>query len=383
MLVAAGSYDVARHRHAAHFRNLALRAEPNLSGHSQALWFDRLDQDYDNLRAALNWLETTDSSGALDLAAALAGYWDRRNLPQEGRRHLEPALDPSFSDSPRRFTALIGLGNIAALGGDFEMAKRAVDGACRLAEGLADRSSLILADLYVAIVREIFEGNQPVELLERVVVAASQAGMKQALAQAYHFLGMNRRQAGDFESALKYHDAARSAFHELGDSFSEAYAIGAMAYELWELGQTEEALDLTEEADRIHRLFGDMRGLALRDLHRALFALTSGRNLEARGLAVKAIDVLLQVGDRLYVSEALVVLGNAELALGNTTRSPIVFGISESVCSRDPRTYKVWDENAVSRASDLLGEQFEEFRAEGRAIGWEGLPAFLDKITSQ
>ena len=47
-----------RRRHAEHFLALAEEAEPNLRG-SPGGWLDRLEHEHDNLRAALDWLETS------------------------------------------------------------------------------------------------------------------------------------------------------------------------------------------------------------------------------------------------------------------------------------------------------------------------------------
>ena len=47
---------MVRRRHAEFFLALAEEAEPWLRGPEQAAWFERLDAENDNLRAALSWL---------------------------------------------------------------------------------------------------------------------------------------------------------------------------------------------------------------------------------------------------------------------------------------------------------------------------------------
>ena len=55
--------------------------------------FDRLEQDHDNLRAALQWLiEQSDAERALQLAFALTGLWGMRGYLTEGRDRLARAL---------------------------------------------------------------------------------------------------------------------------------------------------------------------------------------------------------------------------------------------------------------------------------------------------
>src|SRR5262249_40607645 len=54
-LVTAGEVEQARRRHMAYFLQLAEQAEPGLQGREQVTWLERLDLEYPNLRAALEW----------------------------------------------------------------------------------------------------------------------------------------------------------------------------------------------------------------------------------------------------------------------------------------------------------------------------------------
>jgi non-specific serine/threonine protein kinase len=83
-------------RHADYFRALAQEAEPHLSGAEQLTWLHRLEQEHDNLRAALQWLLESDQvTLALHFESALASFWMMRNHMSEGHRWLEKALTDS------------------------------------------------------------------------------------------------------------------------------------------------------------------------------------------------------------------------------------------------------------------------------------------------
>ena len=67
------------------------RGRSELEGPDQPRWLDRLDEEHDNIRAALSWLlQQADGAGmALRMCAALGEYWYLRGHIGEGRRWLE------------------------------------------------------------------------------------------------------------------------------------------------------------------------------------------------------------------------------------------------------------------------------------------------------
>ena len=78
-LAAAGEEAEARDRHLAYFVALAEAADPELKSQQQMIWLTHLDQEQDNLRAALTWSQTPDRAGeSLRLVAALGHYWEMR-----------------------------------------------------------------------------------------------------------------------------------------------------------------------------------------------------------------------------------------------------------------------------------------------------------------
>ncbi len=82
-----------RELHAAHFLRLAETAEPELTRPNQAAWLERLDEENDNIRAALAWcVEADEVELALRFGSALVRFWSIRGLMTEGRRWLREAL---------------------------------------------------------------------------------------------------------------------------------------------------------------------------------------------------------------------------------------------------------------------------------------------------
>ena len=94
-LAESGEREATQAAHAAYYLALAEEAELALGGPQQLLWLERLEREYDNLRAALHWLRLQGSSAgvggeaaelALRLETALSWFWIVRGYQNDGRR---------------------------------------------------------------------------------------------------------------------------------------------------------------------------------------------------------------------------------------------------------------------------------------------------------
>ena len=77
-LFESGEGEKARDRHLQAFIDLAEKAEPEIRSFDQLTWLDRLDEEIDNLRSALEWARERERESFLRLASALWRFWDIR-----------------------------------------------------------------------------------------------------------------------------------------------------------------------------------------------------------------------------------------------------------------------------------------------------------------
>src|SRR5438067_3553320 len=103
-LAVNGEMEVARQAHALYYLALVEQAAPHLKGSEQGRWFARLQQELDNLRAALAWLLEAARQGprseegrqqaerALRLCIALFWFWDAHGQLREAWTFLKQAL---------------------------------------------------------------------------------------------------------------------------------------------------------------------------------------------------------------------------------------------------------------------------------------------------
>ncbi len=82
-LFESGEGEKARDQHLKAFIELAEKAEPEIRSFNQLIWLDRLDEEIDNLRAALEWSQERDKELFLQLASAIWRFWDIRGHPAD------------------------------------------------------------------------------------------------------------------------------------------------------------------------------------------------------------------------------------------------------------------------------------------------------------
>ena len=143
----AGEAAAVRNWHRDWFLELVERAEPNLQGPEQAIWFERLETEHDNLRAALAWSET-DSGGleaGLRLAAPMWWFWILRGHLREGRDRLERMLALSPAPTVARAKALQGAGYLAFAQGDYDHARALMEESLVLSRQLGDKRGIAIA----------------------------------------------------------------------------------------------------------------------------------------------------------------------------------------------------------------------------------------------
>jgi hypothetical protein len=140
---------IAHERHYAFYLALAEASEQELKGRNQLEWLGRLEQEHDNLRAALQWaLESDDfvcddDELVLRLAAALRWFWRMRGHFYEGRDRLNAALQCSpDSRTAARASALLGKSMLENAIGDLGAARIPAEESLSIFRELGDQECL-------------------------------------------------------------------------------------------------------------------------------------------------------------------------------------------------------------------------------------------------
>jgi tetratricopeptide (TPR) repeat protein len=157
------------------------------------LWMDLLEQDHDNLRAALTW----SAQGAaplpgLRIATALLSFWFMHGYLREGRDRLQTALAAAdtLADAPTLGRGLAALGFLLAVQGQFAEARARLESALTISRDIPNGAvaAFALRSLgFLASVATDYEAAAG--LLEESLAIARGIGSLMDVAMALIFLG--------------------------------------------------------------------------------------------------------------------------------------------------------------------------------------------------
>jgi len=262
-LETAGETDEVQRRHLEHYAAVAKACfDETLQGHDD---FDRLEEERENLRLALDVALKTDADLALELARRLMPSWTQRGELREGRERLAAAL-PGASDAstPARAWALRAAALLASQQSDLETANRLGSEALSLFHALGDRrgAGATLTVLgYTAVRRGDY--SEARRLFDEAVDLLGGPGDEQPQRSARMQLANLMSLEGDHGRALTLHREIVASVRREGSTFSLAIALGNLGNAEAAAGETEEARRSREESIALHRETGHKPALAV------------------------------------------------------------------------------------------------------------------------
>ena len=356
----SGKLAETRSEHASWFVELAEHVDVASRTGDQNAWFDQLEADNDNLRAALDWAEESgDGELMLRLATALWGFWAMRGQIAEGTRALGDAVALSGRRPAR---ALLGLCTLRVLRGHSDGLLEDAQEALRATEELGDDYSLaqawnLLGRVQGGLLGSMEEGERAwwrgLEHADRGGYRAERAESiawllistifgplpaPDGIARAKEFL----RQAGDDPTIRAWCDVERSVLEAMrGDVVlaRELLAEGTAALE--ELGLKLWAANTAQEAFLVEHVAGE-----------------PGAAIETLRASVEALE---QMGERGFLSTVAGFLAHALIAVGEDEEAERFSRISEQAAAPDDvPSHVIW---RTARAK-LLARRGEHEAAE-------------------
>jgi len=141
-----GEGEAMRDRHMQALLKHAEKAEPEIRGANQLFWLDRVEAEYENMRAALEWSREHNLDACLRLVGALWRFWDLRAYSIEAIEWFEQSLaltqdQHSIARARVLSRASVFFRNL----NDPKKARQFAEEAATLSRNLNERSSLAMA----------------------------------------------------------------------------------------------------------------------------------------------------------------------------------------------------------------------------------------------
>jgi tetratricopeptide (TPR) repeat protein len=327
--------EAIKRAHAEYFLALAEEAEPMLWGAEDAAWLDRLEQEHDNMRAALSWaIEHAEAELALRLGGALRWFWFAEGYYGEGRRWLEEALiQDSRTSAEARAKALDGVGWLAHEQGDMDRAQAVAEEVLQLSK-VASVGSVVAADskhMLGEAARLRGEHERATALIEESLAVHREAGDSRGIAWSLGSLANASADRGDHERANELYEEGLALSRELGAARPLGDFLISLGYEYLLEGDYERATALNEEAVALYRKRGHRGGLqaALDNLGWA--ALVGGDHDRAHDLHEESLALSRELGDKYTASESLEGVACSTGAKGDVERAGRLFGAAEAL----------------------------------------------------
>jgi predicted ATPase/class 3 adenylate cyclase len=285
-LAAGNDLDLTRRRHAEHFLDLAVEAEPHLTADDQVTWLDRCDREHANIRAALRWaIEAGETERAQASAGALWRFWQQRGHLAEGGTWLEEVLAMPSGRTAARAKALIGAGGIAWWQKDREAAGAFYEEAVAVERELGDPARLGEALYNQAFVVAGEDIGAAARLLDESLDLFRRAGHEPGVAQVLGMLVIRDAEAGDWGTVISRLEETTGIWRRVGDRLHLAFDLVWLAFARGRVGRREDARSAALEALELFREVDNPTGIGIVFVDLAFLATWEGRHEDAIRLA--------------------------------------------------------------------------------------------------
>jgi predicted ATPase/DNA-binding XRE family transcriptional regulator len=353
-LASSGEAEEVQRKHALYYLALAEAAQPEASGSPDGvgwwwLFLDQLEEEYDNLRAALGWaVQNREAETGARLAIALWRLWIERGHTSEGRQWMEAVL--------------------------------ALDGAQgRTGEALhklPTRTKAFL--LQVAGILAMVQGDHDhaVTRHEESMSVYREMGHKKGVSASLRELGLVAYERGDYERAVRLHEQSVALAREFGTTFGIAWSMRALADAVRAWGDLSRATTLLEESLALSRSLKNAWGIVRTLASLGSVACEAGEYARASGLYEESLELGRRVGLKLTILPCLEGLARVAVAQGRMERVAWLCGMAaalrEDVGWPLPEASRTEHQRTLAAARTALGKDaFTAAWAEGHALPLE------------
>jgi predicted ATPase/DNA-binding SARP family transcriptional activator len=377
-----GELNRVRRRHALYFVQLAEGVAPQLIGAAAPEALQRLNEEHDNLRAALGYALEHEPELGFQLVGALLRYWDSAGRGREARAWLDQALPHGKvgATTPAHARALLVLGRQLIDEGEHERAEEAFGSALSGARVHRLPRETAFALTQLSWLRAAAGDQEESRALGLEAVAAAQTAQDAWSERlALSMVAGTFVESGDLAQARRLFDRSLQLARQLGDRKTLITALTNSGWaairdgDLAGARQTiEEALELARET---HQLSSTLSALSLLGAEANL----SGDHERARRFLFEGLELGRETGRTIYLLEALTEVAFA-LAPSDAARAARILAAADHGYEERGIVRPTGEEDRVTKLRAALGETLGRVEHERQSASGSmlTLPAAID-----
>jgi predicted ATPase/Tfp pilus assembly protein PilF len=316
-----------------------------------AVLIDRLEDEHDNIRAALAWaLAAGETVPALRLTSALRPFWEVRGHLGEGARWLEDGLRLAPQSRTAAYWKAVGVsGTLAFHSGNYDRA------------------------------RERFA-----QMLE-IVLALDDAD---GIARAYSDLGTVAAAVEDLDRASELLGESADRFRAIGEHRRLAIVLGNLGHVAAQRGDYETAIEVTREALEIQEGFGDKQHASVSLLNLGTSSLEAGDTAGALEWLRRCVSVALELRYKEVLAYVLASLVRIRVAEGDHRLAARLSGATDALVDESgvgilARPYDLFRDAKEAARAAIGDEAFEAEYSTGRSVTLEEVLADAGMVERQ
>src|SRR5829696_430556 len=377
----SGEAEAAKRAHARYFLALSEEAEPELLGPQETQWYERLEEEHDNIRATLSWsLEGADPELGLRLAGAIWWFWHRHGHLSEGLTWLEGGLAKEGRASAiARAKALGGIGWLAYGLGDLQRMKESATKGLKLSAeaGLGGSLRALFLNLLGDVSWREGDHERATTLAGESLALSREANDMGGIANSLLLLGTaSLWGSGDMDQARAFYEEGLAISRELGSASILRSCVNSLGLTFLFQRDLERAATFAEEAAALSQEAGDRVLLPLPLTILGWVALLGGNLERAKTLYKESLALSKELGGSLGTLVFLEGLACAVGAEGEAERAARLFGATEALREAigsplEPALRRLEEPYLVGARSQLHESAWTEAWEEGRRMSMD------------
>jgi len=299
------------------FLDFVERAAPEILRADQKKWIDALEDESDNIRAALRWsIKSQDAEQALRFCSSLTIFWERHKHYHEAALACKDALTCGKQNESLKTTVWYAsvLASSAfyiaatelipwsdpSIGTPLEQARTIYDAISDYDSPGPSLTSQILAFVYM--------GMNNLPLAEKCIFhwyeKVNVSGYKWGIALAKRSMAALSMAKGQPDDALTLWQESYDIFMEIGDMWAAREVSSDLIWQKVMRGEFEDGIRLSEQNLLFYEEYGDPGGIASLYIYLGTIAREQGQYESARRYFTDAIAMVTEIGNSGWSVEA-------------------------------------------------------------------------------